>query len=187
MKDFQKRTYLKELKKANISDKKYLSYTKDSFYFKETTGMWCWKQLSKGIVHERKSKVALKKLKNEELIGKGNYDHSKTHDYQKIYEIKSGYLNTEEFAKITKLGHKNYVSMLLKRATTPIKEHDKRAEDKRKRGLHFIDCLKKANIEYLHANPKNIYKNIKLKQKIWVFKGVADVKIKKFNELWKTK
>ena len=60
MKDFQKRTYLKELKKTNISGKKYLSYTKDSFYFKETTGMWCWKQLSKGIVHE-KNKGGLKK------------------------------------------------------------------------------------------------------------------------------
>ena len=165
----------------------YHGYTKDGFYFKSTSGMWCWKQESKGIIHEAKTIDALKKIKDEEFKGQGNYNHSKTHDYQKIYEIKSGYLNTEEFAKITKLGHKNYVSMLLKRATTPIKEHDKRAEDKRKRGLHFIDCLKKANIEYLHANPKNIYKNIKLKQKIWVFKDVTDVKIQKFKELWKTK
>ena len=101
--------------------------------------------------------------------------------------VRGAHLNTEEFAKIIKLGSKNYVSMLLKRAATPIKEYDKRAEDKKKRGLHFIDCLKKANIEYLHANPKNIYKNIKLKQKIWVFKDVTDVKIQKFKELWKTK
>ena len=42
-------------------------------------------------------------------------------------------------------------------------------------------------------NTKNIYKNIKqknhliLKQKVWVFKGVTDVKIKKFKKLWKTK
>ena len=165
----------------------YHGYTKDGFYFKSTSSMWCWKQESKGIIHEAKTIDALKKIKDEEFKGQGNYDHSKTHDYQKIYEINSGYLNTEEFAKITKLGHKNYVSMLLKRATTPIKEYDKRAEDKRKRGLHFIDCLKKTNIEYFHANPKNIYKNIKLKQKIWVFKGVTDVKIQKFKELWKAK
>ena len=190
MKNYQKRTYLEDLN--NLTGKRYLAYTKDNFYFKETTGMWCWKQESKGIIHEAKTIDALKKIKDEEFKGQGNYDHSKTHDYQK-FEVKSGYLNTEEFAKIIKLGSKNYVSMLLKRATTPVKECDKRAEDKRKRGLHFIDCLKKTNIEYFHANPKNIYKNIQeknhliLKQKIWVFKGVTDVKIKKFNELWKTK
>ena len=186
MKNFQRRRKPTNPKKKSTKIIQYHGYTKDGFYFKTTSSMWCWKQESKGIIHEAKTIGALKKIKDEEFKGQGNYDHSKTHDYQK-FEVKSGYLNTEEFAKIIKLGSKNYVSMLLKRAATPIKEYDKRAEDKRKRGLHFIDCLKKANIEYLHANPKNIYKNIKLKQKIWVFKDVTDVKIQKFKELWKTK
>ena len=170
----------------------YHGYTKDSFYFKETTGMWCWKQESKGIIHEAKTIEALKKIKDEEFIGKGKYDHSKTHDYQE-FEVKSEFLNTEEFGKISEVGSKNNVSMLLKRATTPIKEYDKRAEPRRKRGLHFMNCLRNSNIEYLHISPKNIYKNIKqknhliLKQKIWIFKGVTDVKIQKFKELWKAK
>ena len=109
------------------------------------------------------------------------------------FETKSEFLNTEEFGKISGVGSKNNVSMLLKRATTPIKEYDKRAEPRRKRGLHFINCLRNSNIEYLHISPKNIYKNIKqknhliLKQKIWIFKGVTDIKIQKFKELWKTK
>ena len=189
MKNYQKRTYLKELKE---SDTRYFAYTKDGFYFKSTSNMWCWKQESKGIIHEAKTIGALKKIKDEEFIGKGNYDHSKTHNYQE-FEVKSEFLNTEEFGKISEVGSKNNVSMLLKRATTPIKEYDKRAEPRRKRGLHFINCLRNSNIEYLHISPKNIYKNIKqknhliLKQKIWIFKGVTDVKIKKFKELWKTK
>ena len=190
MKNYQKRTFLED--QYNKTGKKYLPYTKDQFYFKETTGMWCWKQESKGIIHEAKTIDALKKIKDEEFIGKGNYDHSKTHDYQE-FEVKSEFLNTEEFGKISGVGSKNNVSMLLKRATTPIQEYDKRAEPRRKRGLHFINCLQNSNIEYLHMTPKNIYKNIKqknhliLKQKVWVFKGVADVKIKKFKKLWKTK
>ena len=66
----------------------YHGYTKDSFYFKETTGMWCWKQESKGIIHEAKTIPALKKIKDEEFQGQGKYDHSKTHDYQE-FETKS--------------------------------------------------------------------------------------------------
>ena len=75
----------------------YHGYTKDGFYFKSTSSMWCWKQESKGIIHKEKTIDALKKIKDEEFKGQGNYDHSKTHDYQK-FEVKSGYLNTEEFA-----------------------------------------------------------------------------------------
>ena len=69
---------------------KYQGYTKDGFYFKETTSMWCWKQESKGIIHEAKSIEILKKIKDKEFIGKGNYDHSKTQDYQKFEGGKPG-------------------------------------------------------------------------------------------------
>ena len=41
---------------------KYQGYTKDGFYFKETTSMWCWKQESKGIIHEAKSIEILNKI-----------------------------------------------------------------------------------------------------------------------------
>ena len=193
MKDKHLHQRRKGLNKKNYTKGlNYKGYTEDGFYFKATSSMWCWKQESKGIIHEEKTIAALKKIKDEEFIGQGKYDHSKTHDYQE-FETKSEFLNTEEFGKISGVGSKNNVSMLLKRATTPIKEYDKRAEPRKKRGLHFINCLRNSNIEYLHISPKNIYKNIKqknhliLKQKIWIFKGVTDVKIQKFKELWKTK
>ena len=54
----------------------YHGYTKDGFYFKSTSSMWCWKQESKGIIHEAKTIDALKKIKDEEFKGQGNYDHS---------------------------------------------------------------------------------------------------------------
>jgi len=186
MKKYQRRT---DVTNSGI---KYQGYTKDGFYFKETTSMWCWKQESKGIIHEAKSIEILKKIKDNEFIGKGNYDHSKTHDYQK-FEVKSEYLNTEEFGAISKVGSKNYISMLLKRATSVINEYDKRSEGRKKKGLYFIDCLKKSNIEYLHTYPINIYKNIQfknhliMKQKVWVFKNITDKKIEKFKKYWNEK
>jgi len=172
---------------------KYKGYTKDGFYFKTTTGMWCWKQESKSVIHEAKTIEVLKKIKDKESIGYGNYDHSETHGW-----TNSEYLNTEEFSKISKVGSKQYISMLLKRGTTPLKEYDQlsgetKLKTRKKKGLHFIDCLKKAKIEYLHTYPQNIY-NTKyskdhylMKQKIWVFRSVNDSKIKEFKKFWNKK
>ena len=63
---------------------------------------------------------AKKSTKNKELIGQGNYDHKNDST------LASGHTSTEEFAKITGIGSKEYVSMLLKRGLSPIKNHDKR-------------------------------------------------------------
>ena len=155
MKNFQRRI---DKTKSGIQ---YDGYTKDAFYKKKSTGMWCWKQESKGVIHEAKTIEALKKIKDKELIGYGNYNHSKTHGW-----INPEYLNTEEFGNISKVGSKQYISMLLKRGTTPLNEYNQlsgetKLETRRKKGLHFINCLKKANIEYLHTYPQNIY-NTKL-------------------------
>ena len=69
----------------------------------------------------------------------------------------------------------NTESMLLKRGLSPIKNYDKRAEDKKKRGLNFINCLKKSGIDF---------EQIVYKRKVWVFKNVDNNKIKIFKDLW---
>ena len=184
---YQRRQGIPKLESGNKSSIKYVGY-KDGFYYKETTKMWCWKQDSKGVVHERRTIRELRKLKNEEFIGQGNYDHSKN-DYEK-FELYSGYINTEEFGSLTKIGSKHYISMLLKRATSSVNHYDKRAAGRRRKGLSFIECLKKSGIEYIRYSGKDIYKNIKnknhliMKQKIWVFKNTTDSKIKEFKKLW---
>jgi len=184
---YQRRQGIPDLDSGNKSSIKYVGY-KDGFYYKETTKMWCWKQTSKDVVHERRTIGELKKLKNEEFIGQGNYDHSKT-DYEK-FELYSDYINTEEFGSLTKIGSKHYISMLLKRATSSVNHYDKRAAGRRKKGLFLIECLKKSGIEYIRCSGKDIYKNIKnknhliMKQKIWVFKNATDSKIKEFKKLW---
>jgi Icc-related predicted phosphoesterase len=174
------------------TDGDYKGYTKESFYFNSTEQVWCWKQESKNIIHKASTIEELKKIKNKELIGQGNYDHKNDST------LASGHTSTEEFAKITGIGSKEYVSMLLKRGTTPIKEYDQlsgetKLKTRKKKGLHFIDCLKKAKIEYLHTYPQNIY-NTKyskdhylMKQKIWVFRSVNDSKIKEFKKFWNKK
>ena len=68
--------------------------------------------------------------------------------------------------------------MLLKRGLNPIKNYDKRAENKKKRGLNFISCLKKSGINF---------EQIIYKRKVWVFKNVTDFKIKKFKKYWNEK
>ena len=57
------------------TDGDYKGYTKDSFYFNSTEQLWCWKQSSKNIIHKASTIEELKKIKNKELIGQGNYDH----------------------------------------------------------------------------------------------------------------
>ena len=68
--------------------------------------------------------------------------------------------------------------MLLKRGLNPIKNYDKRAENKKKRGLNFISCLKKSGINF---------EQIIYKRKVWVFKNVDKNKIKIFKDLWQKK
>jgi len=154
------------------TDGDYKGYTKDSFYFNSTEQLWCWKQSSKNIIHKASTIEELKKIKNNELIGQGNYDHKNDSS------LEQGHTSTEEFAKITGIGSKEYVSMLLKRGLSPIKNYDKRAEDKKKRGLNFISCLKKSGINF---------EQIVYKRKIWVFKKVDNNKIKIFKDLWQKK
>ena len=154
------------------TDGDYKGYTKDSFYFNSTEQIWCWKQSSKNIIHKASTIEELKKIKNNELIGQGNYDHKNDSS------LEQGHTSTEEFAKITGIGSKEYVSMLLKRGLSPIKNYDKRAEDKKKRGLNFISCLKKSGINF---------EQIVYKRKVWVFKNVDNNKIKIFKDLWQKK
>ncbi len=154
------------------TDGNYKGYTKDSFYFNSTEQLWCWKQDSKSIIHKASTIEELKKIKNKELVGQGNYDHKNDST------LEQGHTSTEEFAKITEIGSKEYVSMLLKRGLSPIKNYDKRAEDKKKRGLNFINCLKKSGIDF---------EQIVYKRKVWVFKNVDNNKIKIFKDLWQKK
>ena len=154
------------------TDGDYKGYTKDSFYFNSTEQLWCWKQSSKNIIHKASTIEELKKIKNNELIGQGNYDHKNDST------LEQGHTSTEEFAKITEIGSKEYVSMLLKRGLSPIKNYDKRAEDKKKRGLNFISCLKKSGINF---------EQIVYKRKVWVFKNVDKNKLKIFKDLWQKK
>ena len=65
--------------------------------------------------------------------------------------------------------------MLLKRANEPLKNYDKRAEGRKKKGLFFTECLSKSKIEF---------EQIIYKRKVWVFKNVTSEKIKVFKSLW---
>ena len=202
---YQRRKGL-ETQKGYTKGYNYKGYTKDGFYFKTTTAMWCWKQKqdSKEIIHERRTIEELKKLKNEEFIGKGNYNHQDTHGW-----VNEEYIRTEEFAKICGMKNregktvtKNYISMLLKRGTTPLKNYENNSggagihkpETRQKNGLRFINCLKKSGIEYFYKFPYEIYNkklkdsnNFYMNQKIWVFKKVDKNKIKIFKDLWQKK
>jgi len=164
------------------TDGDYKGYTKDSFYFNSTEQLWCWKQSSKNIIHKASTIEELKKIKNKELVGQGNYDHKNDST------LEQGHTSTEEFAKITEIGSKEYVSMLLKRGITPMKVYDKnsggqgvhRPENRRKKGLHFIYCLKKTNIKFSRIRNK-------FNTKVWVFENLNDEKISNFKKYWKEK
>ena len=63
-----------------------------------------------------------------------------------MYNLGKDYISTEEFGKIAEIGSKEYVSLLLKRGTTPLKDYDNkvggqvihRPENRRNKGLLFI-------------------------------------------------
>ena len=97
-----------------------------------------------------------------------------------------GLVSTEEFGKITGVGTKQYISLLLKRGTTPSSNYDKtqggdgvhKPEGRKKKGLHFIECLNKSNISFDRVT--NQYNT-----KVWVFKNITKEKIKDFQKYWK--
>ena len=91
-------------------------YDQNSFYFNITENLWCWKQTSKGKIFKAKTKSELTKIKDNQFIGSGNYDRE--------YILKEGLISTEEFGKITGVGTKQYISLLLKRGTTPINSYE---------------------------------------------------------------
>ena len=82
-------------------------YDKNSFYFSITENLWCWKQTSTGKIFKSESKTELLKIKEKQFIGSGNYERE--------YNLDRGQISTEEFGKLTSLGSKEYVSLLLKR------------------------------------------------------------------------
>ena len=200
MKNYQRRTYQNETE----GKKEYKAYTKDSFFYLSTKKLWGWKQVSKGVIHYARSIEELKKIKDKEYIGYGKHDNhvdNVTHDWKN-----SKFMRTDEFAKkcgivnriTNKPCTKNYISMLLKRGTTSIKNYDEslrgagvhKPETRKKSGERFINCLKRSNIEFLHVYPHEIFesklskKHMILSQKIWVFKNATDKNLENFKKIW---
>ena len=76
--------------------------------------------------------------------------------------------------------------MLLRRGTKPTNKYENksgghgvhRPENRKKKGLHFIDCLNKSNISFDRVT--NQYNT-----KVWVFKNITKEKIKDFQKYWK--
>ena len=157
-------------------DGDYKGYTEDSFYFNSTEQLWCWKQTSTEKIFKAKTIDELRQIKENNFIGKGNYEHKND------ASLEEGHVSTEQFAKICEIKNregkvvtKNYISMLLKRANEPLKNYDKRAEGRKKKGLFFIKCLNQSKIEF---------EQIIYKRKVWVFKNITSEKIKIFKSLW---
>ena len=155
-------------------------YDQNSFYFNVTENLWCWKQTSTGKIFKAKTKSELTKIKDSQFVGSGNYERE--------YNLGEGLISTEEFGKITGVGTKKYISLLLKRGTTPLNNYEKtnggdgvhRPEGRRKKGIFFVDCLNKSKITYDRTiNQFNT--------KVWVFKNVNKDKIEKFKIYWKNK
>ena len=121
-------------------------YDQNSFYFNVTENLWCWKQTSTGKIFKAKTKSELTKIKDSQFVGSGNYERE--------YNLGEGLISTEEFGKITGVGTKQYISLLLKRGTTPLNNYEKtnggdgvhRPEGRRKKGIFFVDCLNKSKI-----------------------------------------
>ena len=158
------------------TDGDYKGYTEDSFYFNSTEQLWCWKQTSTEKIFKAKTINELKQIKENNFIGIGNYERKND------ASLEDYHTGTEQFAKICgmknregKVVTKNYISMLLKRANEPLKNYDKRAEGRKKKGLFFIKCLNQSKIEF---------EQIIYKRKIWVFKSITSEKIKVFKSLW---
>ncbi len=115
------------------TDGDYKGYTEDSFYFNSIEQLWCWKQTSTEKIFKAKTINELKKIKETNFIGKGNYEHKNDSSLEK------GHTSTEQFAKMTNIGSKEYVSMLLKRANEPLKNYDKRAEVEKRRDYFLLN------------------------------------------------
>ena len=152
-------------------------YDQNSFYYSITEELWCWKQTSSGKIYKAKSKSELLKIKEKQFVGSGNYERE--------YNLGQDLISTEEFGKIADVGTKQYISLLLKRGTTPVNNYDKnqggdgvhKPEARRKKGLHFIECLNKSKIGFDRVI--NQYNT-----KVWVFKNVTQDKIKNFKKYW---
>ena len=152
-------------------------YDKNSFYYSVTEELWCWKQTSSGKIYKAKSKSELLKIKEKQFVGSGNYERE--------YNLGEDLISTEEFGKIADVGTKQYISLLLKRGTTPVNNYDKnqggdgvhKPEARRKKGLHFIECLNKSKIGFDRVI--NQYNT-----KVWVFKNVTQDKINNFKKYW---
>ena len=152
-------------------------YDQNSFYYSITEELWCWKQTSSGKIYKAKSKSELLKIKKKQFVGSGNYERE--------YNLGEDLISTEEFGKIADVGTKQYISLLLKRGTTSVNNYDKnqggdgvhKPEARRKKGLHFIECLNKSKIGFDRVI--NQYNT-----KVWVFKNVTQDKIKNFKKYW---
>ena len=152
-------------------------YDQNSFYYSITEELWCWKQTSSGKIYKAKSKSELLKIKEKQFVGSGNYERE--------YNLGEDLISTEEVGKIADVGTKQYISLLLKRGTTPVNNYDKnqggdgvhKPEARRKKGLHFIECLNKSKIGFDRVI--NQYNT-----KVWVFKNVTQDKIKNFKKYW---
>ena len=152
-------------------------YDQNSFYYSITEELWCWKQTSSGKIYKAKSKSELLKIKEKQFVGSGNYERE--------YNLGEDLISTEEFGKIADVGTKQYISLLLKRGTTPVNNYDKnqggdgvhKPEARRKKGLHFIECLNKSKIGFDRVI--NQYNT-----NVWVFKNVTQDKIKNFKKYW---
>ena len=152
-------------------------YDQNSFYYSITEELWCQKQTSSGKIYKAKAKSELLKIKEKQFVGSGNYERE--------YNLGEDLISTEEFGKIADVGTKQYISLLLKRGTTPVNNYDKnqggdgvhKPEARRKKGLHFIECLNKSKIGFDRVI--NQYNT-----KVWVFKNVTQDKIKNFKKYW---
>ena len=152
-------------------------YDQNSFYYSITEELWCWKQTSSVKIYKAKSKSELLKIKEKQFVGSGNY--------KREYNLGEDLISTEEFGKIADVGTKQYISLLLKRGTTTVNNYDKnqggdgvhKPEARRKKGLHFIECLNKSKIGFDRVI--NQYNT-----KVWVFKNVTQDKIKNFKKYW---
>ena len=158
------------------TDGDYKGYTEESFYFNSTENLWCWKQTSTGNIYKAKTIEKLRELKSKHKVGSGNYEH------EKDTSLPEGFIGTDEFVKLVKIESmsREYIGRLLKRASTSSEGYDKRGLDRRKRGIKFVNCLKKSGIEH----DKILHKSKYFKRKVWIFKKVNEEKIKKFKEFW---
>ena len=161
------------------TDGDYKGYTDESFYFNSTENLWCWKQTSTGNIYKASTIEKLRELKSKHKVGSGNYEH------EKDTSLPEGFIGTDEFVKLIKIESmsREYIGRLLKRASTSSEGYDKRGLDRRKRGIKFVNCLKKSGIE----DDKILHKSKYFKRKVWIFKKVNEEKIKKFKEFWLNK